>query len=244
MNRAEQFTDQAVTVPSKDGARTDDGLKENDAILQSLQRGYSSRTNQLNARIHKLIAFCGLLTLSVMALTGAVIYLAVFNRAEPYVLEVDAGNNVSYGGMLSSSMELDDRHTAPELQEFVENWRSVTPDNFMQKRNVTRLYCMIPKGSVTERKMNEYFTSGRNDPFVRNIDRSVSTRTRQVSKLDGKTWQVEWYETVRKHDGSVVSSDNLMKATMIVEKSNPDPGCIEGNPIGVYVMDINWTNVQ
>ncbi|MGJ8530070.1 VirB8/TrbF family protein, partial [Maritalea sp.] len=193
-------------------------LKENDSLIDSLTRGYNSKTSQLNARIAKQTTSNVFLSLAVVALTTAVVYFAAFNTTDPYVLEVDKNGNVTYGGPLTNTMELGDRNTAPELQEFIEHWRWVTPDNIMQKRNITRLYCMVPGGSATEKKLNGYFTSGANDPFVKNQTKSVATRIRQVSKLDGSTWQVEWYETTRNHDGTLIDADVLMKATLIVEK--------------------------
>ena len=226
------------------GSRSDSALKNNDALLDSLRSGYSSKTSQLNARLNKQIAVNGMLSLAVVALTAATLYFAVFRTIDPYVLEIDENNNVSYGGPLTGTLQMDDAYTAPELGEFIEYWRTVTPDNTMQKKYVNRLYCMIPKGSVTQTKMNDYFTSEQNDPFVKNKSQSVTTRIRQTSKLGGSTWQVEWYETSRSHDGSIMAEDSLFKGTLIVEKTKPDPNCREGNPLGVYVMDINWTNIR
>ena len=245
MNNLRHETDRFGNVSSDaSDNRSDSALKNNNALLDSLRSGYSSKTSQLNSRLNKQIAVNGMLSLAVVALTAATLYLAVFRTTDPYVLEVDENNNVSYGGPLTSTLQMGDEYTAPELGEFIEYWRTVTPDNTMQKRNITRLYCMIPKGSVTETKMNGYFTNDQNDPFVKNKNLSVATRIRQISKLDGSTWQVEWYETSRSHDGTVIAENSLVKGTMIVEKTKPDPNCREGNPLGVYIMDINWTNIR
>ena len=184
------------------------------------------------------------LSFIVLILTLLVVYLAFFRQPKPYVLEVDTTGAVAFKGFIEQEMVSGEKFIPSQLMAFVENWRTVTPDNTMQKRNIKRLYCMAPKASSTFNKLNEYFRTSGNDPFKKNENGSVWTQTRQVSKLAGNTYQIEWYETERLHDGSIVGSPSLHKATMIIEQRSIDTDCIEGNPLGIYVMDLNWTIVQ
>jgi len=161
-----------------------------------------------------------------------------------HVVEVEGNNNVGYAGVVSAQRVLGDEFLPSQIMSFIENWRIVTPDNTMQKLNINRLYCMVPKQSSAFTKMNDYFRTPANDPFERNKDLSVSTRIRQISKLSGSTWQAEWYETTREHDGRIVEDKTPMKATLIIDRNKVESECWEGNPLGMYVMDVNWTNVR
>ncbi len=179
-----------------------------------------------------------------LVLTALLIYLAFYRQPKPYVLEVDQAGNVSFSGFIEKGDVSDGKYIPSQVMAFIENWRTVTPDNTMQKRNIQRLYCMIPKKAPAYLKMNTYFKTAGNDPWDKNENLSVATKMRSISKLSGKTWQVEWYETERLHDGSIVGPPLQQKATMIIEQRAVDTDCIEGNPLGVYVMDLDWTSVQ
>jgi len=206
------------------------------AWANELLRAKRQLTGQVTANVF--------LSFMVVVLTCLVVYLAFFRQPKPYVLEVDNTGGIAFKGFIEQENVTGDKYIPSQLMSFIENWRTVTPDNTMQKRNIKRLYCMAPKASPAYGKLNDFIRASGNDPFKKNENGSVSTKTRQISKLAGNTYQVEWYETERLHDGSVVSSDSLHKATMIIEQRSINTDCIEGNPLGIYVMDLNWTTVQ
>lgn len=210
----------------------------------SLQRGWTDRLQQANARNRVQLGLIGLMTAALVALCAAVLYLAVFRAPVPYVLKVDEVAGVSFGGFLDTDLSITDELIPSQIMAFVERWRSVTPDNTMQKRHVARLYCMVADRAPARTRLNAYFRDDANNPFERNANLSVSTEIRQVSKLAGATWQVEWYETVRAHDGLVVGDRQTFRATMIVEKGGVDRACLEGNPLGLYVQELNWTQAR
>lgn len=206
------------------------------AWANDLLRAQRQLTGQVTANV--------VLSAIIVVLVAVVIYLALFRQPRPYVLEVDDSGTVRFGGFISAGALDAEQYIPSQIMAFVEHWRTVTPDNTMQKRNIQRLYCMAPRTSPTYTRLNEYFRSPGSDPFKRNVTVSVSTRIRQISKLGGRTYQVEWYETDRDHEGEQLGNTALHKATMIIEPRAVDADCIEGNPLGVYVMDLNWTEVQ
>lgn len=177
-------------------------------------------------------------------LTVLLVYLAFFRQPKPYVLEVDQSGAVTFSGFLEQGDLSAEKYIPSQIISFVEHWRTVTPDNTMQKRYIKRLYCKVPRRAPAYHKLNEYFRTPGNDPWDKNDSSSVSTRMRSISKLAGSTYQVEWYETERQHDGVVFGAPTHHKATMIIEQRTVDTDCIEGNPLGVYVMDLDWTLVN
>ena len=210
----------------------------------SLVRGWTDKRQQDRAQIRAQLALIAMLSTGLVVLAGAVLYLAVFRAPTPYVLEVDEVSGVRFGGFLDTDLSVTDELVPSQIMGFVERWRTVTPDNTMQKRLVTRLYCMVSARAPARERLNEYFRDDANNPFERNENLSVTTEIRQVSKLAGATWQVEWYETTRAHDGLVVGDRQTFKATLIVEKGAVDTACLEGNPLGLYVQELSWTRAR
>ena len=217
---------------------------ETGAEYTAPEKGWTDKLQQAEARNGAQLLVILVQTAALVALAALVVWLVAFRAPAAYVLRVGANDDVTYGGPLVTEPLEGDEIVPPQLMHFVENWRSVTPDNLMQKRNVRRLYCMVRSTTPAHERLNEYFRDGENDPFERNRRLSVLTETRSISKLGGNTWQAEWYETLRTHDGAQVGERRTMKATMIVERGTPETGCLEANPLGLYVSDINWGSVR
>ena len=160
------------------------------------------------------------------------------------MLKVDEASRVSFGGLLARDLSVTDELIPSQIMDFVERWRTVTPDNTMQKRLVTRLYCMVTDRAPSRERLNEYFRDDANDPFERNENLSVSTEIRQVSKLAGATWQVEWYETTRAHDGRIEGDRADVERDADRRAGAGRPSCLEGNPLGLYVQELSWTRAR
>lgn len=238
---AEEVKRRRSVFGSKD---QEEGIKPGDAPFDELQRGYRDDVSRYRKQLASSMLLNVVMGVALAGSAASLVYLALFRLPPTYVLEVDGDNNVRFAGEITAQQVLGDEYLPSQIMAFIENWRTVTPDNTMQKRNISRLYCMVPKQASTFAKMNDFFREPANDPFERNKDLSVSTRIRQISKLSGSTWQAEWYETTREHDGKIVEDKTPMKATMIIDRNKVGSDCMEGNPLGMYVMDLNWTTVR
>ncbi len=214
------------------------------ADFRSLEHDWTDKLQKERHRNRALTAAIAVLALVLALFAAALLYLALFRGPEPYVLEVDESGKVSFGGRLSSDFSVTDEMIPSQLMDFVENWRTVTPDNTQQKRRIARLYCMVTDRAPSRERLNEYFREPQNDPFKRNVNLSVTTEIRQISKLSGATWQVEWYETTRAHDGRIEGERATWRATLIAEQGRVQPACLEGNPLGIYVQELNWTQAR
>jgi type IV secretion system protein VirB5 len=70
---------------------------------------------------------------------------------------------------------------------------------------------------------------------------SVAVAVTNLLPISDRTWQVEWQEVTRDSRGSVQGSVR-MKVSIIVGITPPtEENLIVMNPLGVYVMDLNWS---
>ena len=185
--------------------------------------------------------FC--LSLAIVGLVASNVYFAVFKQPRDYILEVDGLNRVTYGGALDAQLHNIDPYMPNEIIRFIENWRIVTGDNTMQKIAANRLYCMMIPESAASTRMNDYYKDPTNNPFEVNTNRTRTINMRNILQHSEKTWHVEFIETTRNHNGDIMGEAARFKAQMIISRGTPRDSCMETNPLGVYVTDINWSSV-
>lgn len=218
---------------------------ENENPYASLQKAW---TDKLQKAERKNGVFVLALCFLVIALLGSVtgnIYLSVFRQPVPYVLQVDENQRAVYAGHLTASTERVKEEWIPsQLISFVENWRTVTPDNTLQKRMIGNLYCMVHDNSQSKQRLNEYFQEDKNNPFEINTEVSINTQISSILKQTSNTWIVEWVETTRTMDGKVTGEPIVYKVNLLLAKGEPTTNCFEGNPLGLYVRQLDWTRVQ
>jgi len=219
--------------------------KEIENPYTSLQKGWSDKLQKAERR-NGVFAFS--LCVSTLALVASVlgnVYLSVFRAPIPYVLQVDANQRAVYAGHLTArTEEVKEEWIPSQLISFVERWRTVTPDNTMQKRMITNLYCMVTDRGQSFERLNEYFKDDNNNPFELNTEVTINTRVSSILKQTTNSWIVEWEETTRSLDGRIIDDPITYKVNLYIGKSEPSSDCYEGNPLGLYVRQLEWTRVQ
>lgn len=212
-----------------------------------IELGTRHGTSNVALKQHKqlLAAYSAIffLSLAIVALVASNVYFAVFKQPRDYILEVDGLNRVTYGGALDVQLHDIDLYMPNEIIRFIENWRTVTGDNTMQKIAANRLYCMLIPESAASTRMNEYYKNPTNNPFEINRDRTRTINMRNILQQSEKTWHVEFLETTRNHNGDILGEPARFKAQMMISRSRPRDSCMETNPLGIYVTDINWSSV-
>lgn len=183
------------------------------------------------------------MSLAIVALVMSNIYFAVFRQPLNHVLEVDKENRVTYGGALDSKLVNIDPYMPNEIIRYIENWRTVTGDNTMQKIAANRLYCMMIPETAASTRMDNYYRDPSNNPFEVNKQATRTVSIRNILQQTEKTWQVEFSETSRNHNGEVMGKPTVFKAQMVISRGTPRDACRRNNPLGTYVTDINWSNV-
>ena len=183
------------------------------------------------------------MSIAIVLLVISNIYFAILRQPRDYVLEVDSMNRVTYGGALDAQVVNWEAYMPNEIIRFVENWRMVTGDNTMQKLAAKRLYCMLIPDTASSTRMDEYYRDTANNPFEVNKEKTRTISMRTILQQSERTWHVEFAETTRNHNGDILGEDKLFKTQMVVSRGEPRESCMESNPLGIYVTDINWSSM-
>ena len=118
----------------------------------------------------------------------------------PYVIAIDKIGTPVFAGFPSN--EYADRRVIQNLlADFVANFRSVTTDGTVLKRNVERLYGFLITADPATNKITNYFRTEGQDPFVRALTETVSVQVRSIVPLSETSYQIDWLEIVRKPNG-------------------------------------------
>lgn len=204
-----------------------------DARREWLERygSYVSRARQW--RVVALIA----LGLAIVAVAG-VIVLASQVRVVPYIVEVD-GQARTVGVYPAERLE----GGTPTLiraavARWINDWRMVTADGAVQREAIDRVYAHLSSGSAGATAVNGWYRD--NSPFERAARETVTVEVRQVLELTSGTWRAEWVEQSRSRAGTI-GGEQVVTATLTLARGAVDAQAILANPLGVYVVGIDWS---
>jgi len=168
-----------------------------------------------------------------------VVYIGAQSKVVPYVVEVDKLGETAAVARADRAAPVDARIIKAYLARFVADWRTVTIDRQAQKTAIDRVYAMLPRGSIALQKLNDHFKT--HNPFTLAAKESVSAAVTNLLPISERTWQVEWQEVTRDDRGAVQSTVR-MKVSILVGVTPPtEESMILMNPLGVYIMDLNWS---
>jgi type IV secretion system protein VirB5 len=93
--------------------------------------------------------------------------------------------------------------------------------------------------------MNQWFNGSKDSsPLVRSAKLTVNTDISSVLPISATSWQVDWQETTRDRDGSLIGKPVHMRATVEVyilpASTHARESDIQRNPLGIYVRDFHW----
>ncbi|HGJ9495366.1 TPA: VirB8/TrbF family protein, partial [Neisseria gonorrhoeae] len=93
-------------------------------------------------------------------------------------------------------------------------------------------------------KMNEWLNgTPESSPFRRAEKELVSVEIKSVLKQSDNSWQVDWVETTRAHDGKLLQPPQNMRALLNIYYVPPTTEQqIIVNPIGMFIRDFSWSN--
>jgi type IV secretory pathway TrbF-like protein len=163
-------------------------------------------------------------------------------RVTPYVVEVDRLGQAVAFGPAERWRRTDTRLVAYQLALLVRNLRFVSSDLEAEKELLFAGYAYVT--GAAHATLDEYFTNAANDPRV--LGRSLTRQVEVTSVLQvprSSTWKVSWREVERPR---VAGSERrtAWEAYLRVEMSPPRTvGGVLANPLGLYVTEINWTQV-
>jgi type IV secretion system protein TrbF len=184
---------------------------------------------------------CLLIALGAIA---GIISIGSKSRFIPYVVEVDKLGEAVTAGRAQIAAKADARVIKAELAAFVANARLVTPDMALQRRAIFTVYALLKAKDPATIKMNEWYNGIKDkDPFTRATKETVDVEIASVLPISDAAWQVDWRETERDRDGTVLGTPMHMRAVLdvyIAAQENASEEQLRQNPLGVYVKDFNW----
>jgi type IV secretion system protein VirB5 len=189
------------------------------------------------ARNWRIMAF--LSGLCAILAVGGLVYGASQNRFIPYIVEVDKLGVAAAVGFADRASPVDQRIIKAFLGRLVEDARFVTSDAAAQKAAINRVYSMIAQGTSGLTKFNEYFNQ--NSPFKRAETETVSVEIVSILPITQDTWQCEWSETARNLQGQIKTRARWKASIAVAFNPPTDEKQILLNPLGIYALDINWT---
>ncbi|MET0100765.1 MAG: conjugal transfer protein TrbF [Sedimenticola sp.] len=179
---------------------------------------------------------------SLMAVGGA-LYLASQSKFIPYIVEIDRQGHATAVGPAVMASKADERVIMAMLADFISNWRSVTMDIEIQKRQVFDVYAHVSSADPAYTTLNEYFKSA--DPFQRARTEVVSVEVTSLLRLSESAWEVEWTERMRDRNGHMLKKSRHFKGALktLLTKSSEDRHRLQVNPIGLYITELSWAEM-
>lgn len=209
------------------------------------RRHWNSQIDRAFASQHvwQLIGIAGFL-IGLGGIAG-ITYVGSKSKFVPYVIEVDRLGEAVAVGPAQVAGVADSRVVRASLGAFIGNARLVTPDQDVQRKAIFNVYGMLKAKDPATAKMNEFLNGSEEaSPFQRAARMTVNTSDFTVLPVTGTTWQVDWTETTRDRDGSLIGPPKVWRSTleMYVEPPASDTKQIDiqRNPLGIYVRDFSW----
>lgn len=173
------------------------------------------------------------------------IALVVIVLRPPKVVVVGVNSLGQYlgSGTSGQSFVVSEEMKRSALSDWVSNLRMVTPDAISQRWAIEKVYAMMSSGSAAQTVVSDYYR--REPPPTRAQTQTVHVDVNTVLTASGKTYEVEWLETVRDLQGKILSEQRYKGAFTFVIGLRPpsDERLARLNPIGVYITEANWTRI-
>jgi type IV secretion system protein VirB5 len=174
--------------------------------------------------------------LSIIALSGALVWQGVRGQVVPWVVEVDRFGEARVVAPASVDYRPTDPMIAARLGRFVEEVRSVSADPIVVRQNWLRAYDFTsPKGA---RVLSAYAQGA--DPFLRVGKEQVSIEVVTVLRASPSSFRLAWIER-RYQDGALIGTERWSAIITLVERPTRRVDELKKNPLGVFVDAIDWS---
>jgi type IV secretory pathway TrbF-like protein len=182
------------------------------------------------------IGACAVLV--IVALAGALVYLATRPKVPPYVVALDHGHIVGYASVFEGTQDLAPEVIDDQLRRFIYYVRAIPNNPALEQRNVHAAYA-VARGQAS-RVVDDYYTRNPDkDPVklaAKGVWRDIKI-VRVMREPAPDTWRVEWVETDHPQLGDVTTAG--WEAVMRIAVRPPDLSN-QYNPLGIYVLTLDF----
>ena len=181
-----------------------------------------------------------LLLASCVACVGMVIVIAGRVTVVPYLVQVDShGYEIAVEPVAPS--RIDARLIIAHVGRYVWSMKTVFADPEAQLHLMNFVYSTTPTATGAEKKYQEYYRN--NNPILTGESETVQVTVNSVLSLSPDSWQAEWTEERFTIGGDRVSTKHYrgLFMTAIVTPSSMQE--VLKNPLGIFVVDFNFSEV-
>jgi type IV secretory pathway TrbF-like protein len=188
----------------------------------------------------QLVAFA-VLGLFAMVL-AAYVRLASETHITPYVVEVDRLGRAVVVGPAEPAAATDPRIVAATLSLFVRNVRAVSADRVIERELLVRAYASA--AGRARQLLDDYFSLPEHDPRLLGQRFTRAVEVEAILPVPGSAvWRVQWTEREAPLVAGAVR-ESAWEGYLTVRIRRPrTTSLIEDNPLGIYVVDLAWTEV-
>jgi type IV secretion system protein VirB5 len=183
-------------------------------------------------RITALVSLVLTMLVSVFAMR-----MAADIKFVPYVVKVDAGGKTVAVTRADAPAALDTAVVRTQIASWIGDARSISADPFVERATLARVYASI--GASAKPYLDGWYSA--HSPFPTATTASVTVRIDAVVPLGADTYQVGWTEEQRDHAGALVDSTQWEAQITAGVVPPSDRATIVRNPLGIYVMQLSWT---
>ncbi|CAG37881.1 type IV secretion system protein [Desulfotalea psychrophila] len=182
---------------------------------------------------------CGFIALALLSFSLFInYYQATQAKLIPYLLEVDKAGNMYARGVAHTYTKLPRSVIEGSIISFITEWRTVSADLGLQKKYVQQTNYRSA-GSATG-ILGEWYSE--NNPYKLAETNLVDIKIQGVPLVISKnSWQIEWIETTRNHNG-VTQYTTIYQANVQIQLKAPTTEReVLKNATGVFVTSLSWT---
>jgi type IV secretion system protein VirB5 len=178
----------------------------------------------------------GLILVTAVAI-GFGVWASQSQRYVPFVMPIgEFGRGEPVMGLKAGSIPRE--IVRRELGDFVVNWRSVSIDAALMESNLRRANWFFDDGTPAATAFTRWYNAEDTAPFERAKTELVSVKIETVLFLGGRTWSVEWTETIKDVSLGRTIEVQKFKASFVVEEVLPrGKEFVANNPLGLLIRD-------
>jgi type IV secretion system protein VirB5 len=170
-----------------------------------------------------------------------VIFMASRVTVVPYIVQVDEhGYGIAVEPVVPS--KVDARLVISHVGRYVWSLKTVFNDPEAQLHLMNFVYNCTPVNTAAEKKYQEYYAA--NNPVIIGDTETASVTVNSVLSMSDETWQAEWTEDRYTIGGDRVSTKHYRGIFTVATVTPRTIQEILLNPLGIFIVDFNFSEVM